>query len=373
MRVTIIGPAYPLRGGISHHVYYLKRELTGRGHSVQVVSFRKLYPKLLFPGSTQLDTSASGLDANGQSILGSLNPFTWIKAFKAVKAFSPDVVVFQWWHSFFAPLVGTLARAFRRSGLKCILECHNVFPHERSPFDALLLKFASGPFDHYITHSQKDRTDLLSIVPGKAVSVCQLPVPKQFSGGSTNARDGRTILFFGTVRKYKGLEVLLAALPKVLAQTECQLIVAGEFYDSVEKYRQLIRAHGIEQHVSLDNRYIPNEEIAGIFDRADVLVLPYLSATQSAVARIALLNGLPLIASRTGGLTEIVVEGRNGLLFPPGDADALAELIFTYFACNRGPEFAGNIRASLQSDSHSEIAEAIEQIAEGGFRKNEGF
>ncbi len=366
MRVSIIGPAYPLRGGISHHVYYLKKELTNQGHQVQVVSFRKLYPSLLFPGSSQFDTSTGGLDAGGEALLSSLNPFTWFKARKAVTEFAPDLVVFQWWHSFFAPVVGTLARAFRRKGIKCVLECHNVFPHERTVLDSSLLKFVSTPIDKYITHSNKDRTDLLPIAAGKEINVCALPVPDEFSGGANNERSGRTLLFFGTVRKYKGLEILLAALPKVLAQRQCQLLIVGEFYEPEKKYRQAIRELGIEQHVHIDNRYVPNEEISGIFDRADVLVLPYLTATQSAVARIALSNGLPLIASRTGGLSEVVIENENGLLFSAGDADELAHKIVTFFDLELGPRFSKNIRDSSPTDPPHDVTQTLARIAGEG-------
>jgi len=364
MKVTIIGPAYPLRGGIAHHVYYLKRELTERGHSVQVISFRKLYPGILFPGKTELDTSDSRLDANGIALLSPLNPFTWARGFKAVKSFSPDVVIFQWWHPFFALMVGTLARMFRKNGLKCILECHNVFSHEGSPLDHLLLKFAAKPVDSFITHSSSDRSDLLPFAAGRRISVARLPVPREFSGGANQTRNGRTILFFGMVRKYKGLDVLLRAMPKVLAQIECKLLIAGEFYDSVDKYRKLIHEYGMEQHVSIDNRYIPNEEIAGIFDRVDVLVLPYLNATQSAVASIALANALPLIASRSGGLSEIVIENVNGLLFPVGDSDALAEQIIFYFSNNLGPVFAKNL-LSAATKGREPIGRVIEEMVRG--------
>ncbi|MDQ2920455.1 MAG: glycosyltransferase [Acidobacteriota bacterium] len=364
MKVTIIGPAYPLRGGIAHHVYYLRRELTERGHSVQVISFRKLYPGLLFPGKTELDTSASRLDAKGVSLLSPLNPLAWARGYRAVKSFSPDVVIFQWWHPFFALMVGTLARMFHKTGLKCILECHNVFPHESSPFDRLLLKFAAKPFDSFITHSSSDRSDLLPFAPGKRISVSPLPIPSEFSGAANQTRNGRTILFFGMVRKYKGLDVLLRAMPKVLAHNECRecrLLIAGEFYDSVDKYRKLIRAYGLEQHVSIDNRYIPNEEIAGIFDRVDVLVLPYLNATQSAVAGIALSNALPLIASRSGGLSEIVIENVNGLLFPVGDSDALAEKIIFYFSNNLGPVFAQNLLSGV-TQGREQLGKVIEEM-----------
>ncbi len=367
MKVTIIGPAYPLRGGIAHHVYYLQKELSGRGHSVQVISFRKLYPGLLFPGRTELDTSAAGLDANSVALLAPLNPITWARASKAVKAFAPDVVLFQWWHPFFAPMIGTLARLFRRNGLKCILECHNVFPHESSPFDRLLLKFAAKPVDAFITHSDSDRKNLLPFASGKTIRVAPLPVPSEFAGAAELTRGGRTILFFGMVRKYKGLDLLLRAMPKVLARVECKLVIAGEFYDSVDKYLNLIHEFGLEEHVVLENRYIPNEEVAGIFDGADVLVLPYLNATQSAVARIALSNALPIIASRSGGLSEVVIENVNGLLFPVGDSDALAEQLISYFTNNLGPVFANNLRSSAGTEKGG-LVNLIEGIVLGEHR-----
>jgi glycosyltransferase involved in cell wall biosynthesis len=170
-------------------------------------------------------------------------------------------------------------------------------------------------------------------------------------------------LFFGKVRKYKGLDVLLAAMPKVLSQIECRLVIAGEFYDSIDKYRQLIRDYGIEQHVHIDDRYIPNEEIAGIFDGVDLLVLPYLSASQSAVASISLANALPVLASRSGGLSEIVIENFNGLLFPVGDSEALADQIISYFAKNLGPVFANNMR-SVVKDKQDGLGRLIEDIVQ---------
>jgi glycosyltransferase involved in cell wall biosynthesis len=324
-----------------------------------------LYPRLLFPGTTELDTSRLKLDGGATPILTPLNPVTWRRAFRLVKAFSPDVVVFQWWQPFFAPLVGTLARWFRRSGVKCIIECHNIFPHEARPFDGLLVRFALSAADHLITHSTKDREDLLSVVTGKQVSVSHLSCLNEFAGSGDCSRSGHTILFFGKVRKYKGLDVLLAALPRVLSKVECKLIVVGEFYDSIDGYERLIREHRIENYVHIDNRYIPNEEVPGVFERADVLVLPYLSATQSGVARIALSNRLPVIASRTGGLSEAVIENVNGLLFPPGDPEALADQIISYVTKGLGPILAGTLRDSGPNETRCNTAEVIEEIAQG--------
>ena len=272
------------------------------------------------------------------------------------------MILFQWWQPFFGPLVGTLARLFKRAGITCITECHNVLPHERSPLDGPLIRFALSPSDHLITHSETDRQDLLAIFPRREITVSQLPSLPEFSGPATNSRSGRTILFFGKVRKYKGLDVLLNALPKVLSKVDCTLRVAGEFYDSIDKYEELILRNAIEKHVDVDNRYVANEEVAAIFECADVLVLPYISASQSDVARIALSNGLPVIASRVGGLSETVIDRVNGLLFEPGDPAALADQIVTYFRDELGPVFSENIRNNQREPLTGQLGEVIEDI-----------
>jgi glycosyltransferase involved in cell wall biosynthesis len=363
MRVSIIGPAYPLRGGIAHHTYRLRQALMARGHAVQVISFRKLYPSLFFPGTTEVDRSKLRLDAGAESTLAPLNPATWLKAIKSVKSFAPDAVVFQWWQPFFAPLVGTLARAFAGRGIARVIECHNIFPHEASPLDRLLLKFAFSSADRFITHSNKDRQLLASLVDERRISVSPLPVLEEFCGTAGSSRAGRTILFFGKVRKYKGLDVLLEAMPKVLSEIECELVIAGEFYDAAGKYLRLVREMGLERNVRIDNRYVPNEEVAALFEQADLLVLPYVSASQSGVARIAFSNALPVIASDAGGLSEAVIENTNGLLFPARDSNALADCIIRYFADNLGRVFAETLRAQSAGDSASAIVGAIEEAA----------
>lgn len=362
MRLSIIGPAYPLRGGIAHHVYWLRSELITRGHEIQVISFRKLYPRILFPGTTELDTNSDlKLDPGAAPVLTPLNPLTWLRARRLVREFSPRAVVFQWWQPFFGLLVGSLARSFRRSGIRCILECHNVFPHESSFLDRWLMRFALSAADHLITHSERDRDLLLSVLPNTSVSVSPLPVLEEFSDARTAARSGRTILFFGKVRKYKGLEVLLAAMPEVLARLECRLLIVGEFYDPLEKYERLIAEYKIEGHVRIDNRYVRNEEVPGIFREADVLVLPYVHASQSGVARIAISNALPIIASNVGGLSEAVQENVTGLLVPPRDPKALADRLVDYFTGGLGPSFSQNIRRGISELSQCRIIEIVER------------
>ncbi|HXG91312.1 MAG TPA: glycosyltransferase family 4 protein [Blastocatellia bacterium] len=370
MKVSIIGPAYPLRGGIAHHVYWLSQQLAARGHQTQVISFRKLYPSILFPGTTEIDASRLKLDAGAKAILTPLNPATWLGAIEEVKTFAPDIVVFEWWQPFFGLITGTLARSFQRAGLKCVIECHNIVPHEGFPVDRWLSKFAFSPVDYFITHSKKDEQELQTIAPGKKTFVSPLPTLEEFSGSSTRARDGRTILFFGKVRKYKGLGVLLRAMPRVLERIECELLIVGEFYEPVEKYQKMIRELGIERSVRIENRYVPNEEVPGVFDRADVLVLPYVNASQSGVARIALSNALPIIASRSGGLSEVVIEDFNGLLFPTEDSGALADKILSYFTNGLGPVFANNLRASAVDNSNCRIIGFIESIMLGSLSGN---
>ncbi len=365
MRFTIVGPAYPLRGGIAHHTYWLRQELLARHHSVQVISFRQLYPSLLFPGTTETDTSKLKLEADALAILTPENPATWFEAIHKVKAFAPNMVVFEWWHSFFAPLVGTLARSFKKAKIKQLIECHNVFPHEGTPFDRWLLKYAFSPVDQFIVHSEKNLRDVTSLAPDKQIRVSSLPALHEFRNASQATRDGRRILFFGKVRKYKGLGVLLDALPKVLSQIECELVIVGEFYDSLSTYQQRIQELGIERHVHIENRYVPNEEVPTIFEKADVLILPYVSASQSGVAQIALSNVLPVIASKAGGLSEAITENVNGLLFPVGDANALAEQIINYFKNNLGSKFSENLREASKNPSNCTIIEIIEDAASG--------
>ncbi|PYP87592.1 MAG: glycosyl transferase family 1 [Blastocatellia bacterium AA13] len=340
MRVTIIGPAYPLRGGIAHHVFWLWKELTARSHAVQVISFKRLYPAFLFPGKVTTDASELKLDAEAEALLDPLNPLTWLRALNQTREFDPELVIIQWWNTFFAPVTGILSGLFEAAGIRVLLECHNILPHEDKWFDFALAGFAFLPVDRFITHSEADLNTLLTIRSDAVVRVAPLPSIDQFAGKSRPDRRGRNILFFGLVRKYKGLEVLLRAMPAVLARFDCRLRIVGEFYDPASPYRKLIEDLGLESRVEIEDRYIANEEVGSLFDWADVLVLPYLSATQSGVARIALSNRLPVIASRTGGLQEIIIDQVNGLMFSPGDERELAKALIRYFAEGLGPLLA---------------------------------
>jgi D-inositol-3-phosphate glycosyltransferase len=363
VRFSIIGPAYPLRGGIAHHVYYIRKELTERGHQVQVISHLQLYPKMLFPGTTEIDSSTLRFDPEATALLSPLNPSSWWRAAKAVREFRPDLVLFEWWHPFFGPAVGTMARILARAACQSVVECHNVFPHERSYLDLALTDYAFEPVHKFITHSAKDNDMLLTYFQSKESFVAPLPPSDFIPLDNSSSRGGRTMLFFGFIRNYKGLDILLSALPKVLAKVECKLIIAGEFYEPVGPYLRKIQSLGLQEYVEVYNRYIPNEEIKSFFDRADVLIMPYRSATQSGIVRMAQGQSLPIIASQTGGLAEAVRENENGLLCPPGDPDLLAAQIIKYFSQNMGPVLAEKMRRGEIITSPSDLCILLEQLA----------
>lgn len=309
------------------------------------------------------DASEKKLDAQGLAVLNPLNPLTWVEARRAVESFAPDLALVEWWHTFFSPALGSLIRGLKRAGIRLGIECHNILPHERRWIDRRLASFTFSPVDNFITHSNADREDLLGLMPRKQVEVAYLPTFAEFTSPADASRDGRTILFFGIVRKYKGLDVLLRAMPKVLAKVDCKLRIVGEFYEPVEPYLQIIRQAGLESRVEIDNRYVANEEVPQLFAKADVLALPYLNATQSAVARIALANALPIVASRTGGLAEVVRDGVTGLLAPPGDPEALADKLVEYFTKKLGPVFAANLRSEAREQAGDKLIEAVERLA----------
>ena len=363
MRISIVGPAYPLRGGIAHHVYYLQKELAGRNHDVQVISYKRLYPRLLFPGKTTIDESRIRLDPKGAALLDPLKPATWLAAARKIREFKPDLVLIEWWNPFFGPALGMLTRLLISSNLTLVFECHNVFPHERSIVDLPLVDFAFGPVQRFVTHSVSDRDLLLLEFSGKKVFVAPLPPPTSFLKPSNRDRSGRQILFFGMVRKYKGLEILLQAMPKVLAKTPCKLLITGEFYEPIGNYLSLIDRYGLNGNVEVRNRYVPNEEIQGLLDQADLLVMPYLSATQSGIVQMAKLAALPIVASKTGGLAEAIIQNETGLLCEPGDPDSLADSIVAYFVGSLGPAMVEKMRRKPAPGSASELCLLIERLA----------
>ncbi|MBW2307730.1 MAG: glycosyltransferase [Deltaproteobacteria bacterium] len=368
----MVGPTYPFRGGIAHYTTLMCRHLQRR-HDVRVISFNRLYPSLIFPGRTQMDESSRPLTIEAEPLIDSLNPWTWWRAYRAVKAFNPHVLVFQWWNPFFGPpyaLIGHLSR--RLKGMACTFICHNVIPHEHGPLDKILSRAALGAGTHFIVHSHQDQELLLGLFPRAAVRVTPHPTYSVFGQNRVQKEEARktlgisgpTILFFGYIRAYKGLKYLLEAAPHVLREMQCTFLIVGEFYEDKETYLRQIQNLGIGSFVRVVDRYVPNEEVNLYFSAADVVVLPYVSASQSGIVQMAFGMERPVITTRVGGIPEVVSHGGTGYIVPPGDGPALARAVLRFFREGQSVDWAGNIRKEQERFSWDALAAVLEELIE---------
>ena len=339
-RFCLIGPAYPYRGGISHYNTTLIRALAER-HDVHALNFKRLYPDFLFPGKTQYDESEAPYEAPSERIIDSINPLTWIRAgFRAARR-HPDVVIVQWWHPFFAPAVFVICAVLRcmKAG-EILFVCHNVVPHERSPLDRMLSRIAFSTPHLFLVQSAEDGENLRRLRKGARVEIHPLPLFDFFKTGSMsrgearrliNEGDGPLLLFFGYIRPYKGLRHLIEAMGLLRNRLEARLLVVGEFYEEREPYLRLVDRLGLSESIRFVDRYVGNEEVEAFFEACDLVVLPYVTATQSGIAQIALSFDRPVIVTSVGGLPEIVSKGRTGFIVPPSEPGAVADAIVKFF------------------------------------------
>lgn len=371
MNIILIGPAYPWRGGIAHHTSLLAKHLA-ISHKVEVITFKRQYPSLLFPGRTQYETGEHPSAFPALQWIDSINPLNWIAtAFRLRRKF-PDIIIFAYALPFFGPCYGTIAALVRwRSKSRTLFLCHNIVPHEVRPGDRLFTRFAFAFADFFVVQSETVQTELLTFHPRAKHRVAAHPVFEMF-GQLIDKQDARralslsakrVILFFGYVREYKGLGVLLRAMASL---DDVTLLVVGEFYDAESSYRRLIDELHIGDRVRITNEYVPSQLLPRYFSAADAVVLPYLSATQSGIAQIAYHFEKPIIASNVGGLAEVVVDGQTGYLVPPNNVDALVTAIRRFYTEGREAEFAGNITIVKQQYSWSRMVQAIEELAGDG-------
>jgi glycosyltransferase involved in cell wall biosynthesis len=341
-RACLVGPAYPYRGGIAHYNSLLAREFA-KDHDVLVVNFKRLYPSVLFPGKTQLDESGEPLSVASVRVIDSLDPTSYWRAARRIARFDADIVVFQWWHPFFAPAYASIAGLAKRmrpaTRGRIAYLCHNVMPHETSPVDRALIKLGLGRADAFLVQSEEDRSRLLRVVRNAKVAVNPHPIYDVFNRGrytKERAREelgvsGRVLLFFGYVRPYKGVGVLLDAFAEIVRRMEAVLFVVGEIYEGRERYAALVKQLGIENRVRMIDRYVANEEVEKYFAAADLVVLPYLSATQSGVVQVAYGFDKPVVVTAVGGLSEAVEDGVTGYVVPPNDPAAVAGAVIRFF------------------------------------------
>jgi glycosyltransferase involved in cell wall biosynthesis len=338
VKFCVIGPTYPFRGGIAHYTTLLVRHLREH-HEVVFYSYSRQYPDWIFPGSTKPDPSTSALKEQCERIIDPLNPLTWWKTAQRIAADKPDVLLLQWWTPFWLPLLLTVSIIAHRAHIPILYLCHQMIEPDSSALELFFARPALRLGDAFIVVSEKDFAMAHRIIGNKPIRIGHHPIYDGFPRqgiGRVEARaslgfepDEPLLLFFGFVRRYKGLSYLLEAMGQ-LSQPP-HLLIAGEFWEEEARYRDLIRGQGLEKHVMIHNRYIPNEEIEPYFVVADALVLPYLSGSQSGVGMIALNYGLPVIATSIGGLAETVTDDETGLIVPPADSAALAAAIERFF------------------------------------------
>lgn len=352
MKIAMIGPVHPYKGGIAHYTDLLCRALREDGNEVQLYTFKFQYPKLLYK-KPQKDMKSSGFGTNDADFcIHTLNPFNWIKVAGRIKKQKPELIILQWWHPYFAPCFWSICKLLRRE--KILFVCHNVFPHERFPLDRLLTKWTLGCGRYFITQSKMDARDLLSVKHDAVYRVTPHPTYGMFCKQGMSMQKAReqlqidqgqrVLLFFGFVRKYKGLQYLLEAM-KLLKERDfkVQLWVVGDFGEDKDEYVEQIRTFEIGDQVQMVQGYVPDDEVEKYFAASDLVVLPYLSATQSGIVQIAFGFEKPVLVTEVGGLPDVVTNGKTGYVVEPRSAEMIAEAIMDYYINNRREAFVSQI------------------------------
>lgn len=358
MRLVLVGPAHPYRGGIAQYNTALYKALALE-HDVLLVSFSRQYPDFLFPGRTQKDESGRPFQVPYEPILDSLVPSSWRSAGRRIAEFNADCVLFQWWQPFFAMAYSGTIRAIRRTAdVPVLFLCHNVLSHEQKPIpgrrscEKFMTRRVFQNVDGFLVHSEGLIQEVQKFCSNGLVRKIFHPLYDFYSEwdecserrNCKHAGPNRPhLLFFGKIREYKGFWTFLEALGKLRERLDFEATVAGEFYVDPRPYRKRASRLGLDSHLIWKDHYIPNEAVPKLFRSADLVVLPYVEATQSGVVPLAYQFEVPVVATDVGGLSEVVLEGKTGYLVPPRSPEALAEKILQFFQQQNKEEFQSNI------------------------------
>jgi glycosyltransferase involved in cell wall biosynthesis len=366
MLLALLGPTYPYRGGISHYTTLLYRHLAQR-HTVTFFSFSRQYPTLLFPGKSDRDPSQAVLGAPAHYTLDSLNPITWFGTARRIAQTGASWLIIPWWVPFWAVPFFTIARTVRRAGMRVLFWCHNVAPHEAGLADRVLTRLVLSQGQVFVALSPRDETLLHQLFPQRAIYRTTLPMLNAFAAQTVGKEtachqlglDSRKpiALFFGFVRPYKGLHYLLEALAQVRGTMDVHLLVVGEFWQDKKSYLGQIQRLRLDRAVTVVDRYVANEEVPRYFSAADVVVLPYMETSQSAVMQLAYGFGKPVITTRVAGMASAALGADERLLVPPRDSAALAETMRAFFASPSSFELS---RSDASESSWAALIETLE-------------
>ena len=374
MKIIIAGTAYPYRGGLAAYNERLAREYVQQGHDVEIITFTMQYPAFLFPGKTQFSSENEPSDLKITRLINSICPVSWIKTANYIKSKKADKVIFAYWMAFMAPCMGTIARLIRSSQTKTIALIHNMIPHEPTLLDKLLPGYFVGAMDGFVAMADAVAADISRFDrKKKPVIVSPHPIYDHFGELTTKKtaaakleldENDHYILFFGFIRQYKGLDLLIEAFAdKRLRDFPVKLIIAGEFYENAEPYLDLIEKHELQTFVELRTHFITDSMVRHYFSIADLIAQPYRTATQSGVSQIAYHFGKPMLVTKVGGLAEIVPDGVVGYAVDV-DTRKIADALVDFFANDRYETFASNIQIEKQKYSWSRMTEAIDKLFE---------
>ncbi len=388
MKIIIIGSAYPLRGGLSNYNERLARELMDQGHTVIIETFKLQYPNLLFPGKSQYSEDAAPPDLNIRVSLNSVNPYNWWKVGNRLKKENADLVICKFWLPFMGPCFGTVLRRIRKNrSTRVISILDNIIPHEKRPGDRIMTKYFVKAVDGFIamSHSVLDDLNVFDTMKPRLFNPHPLYdnfgeiLPKSVARDKLDLDpDEKIILFFGFIRGYKGLDLLIAAMddPRI-REMKIRLLVAGEFYTDQKPYHQLIKDKELVDSIILSNDFIPDSKVGVYFCASDLVVQPYKTATQSGVTQIAYHFNKPMITTDVGGLAEIVPHEKVGYVVKP-DVKSIADGIVRFYEGSNEDKFSANVKTEKQKYSWDKMAEKIFELdkkinKQGGTRTNESI
>ncbi|MBQ4390937.1 MAG: glycosyltransferase [Paludibacteraceae bacterium] len=369
MRIGILGTCWPYRGGLSAFNERLARQFMSEGHEVELFTFTMQYPDFLFPGKTQYSDAPQPADLSITRTMNSIEPISWFRTVKLLKQKRIEMLVIKFWIPLMAPCLGTIARLARREGIRVVSILDNVIPHEPHFWDKLLIRYFIGSVDRFVAMSESVKRDCRMFLPESRkddVLLSPHPLYDNFGESIDKAearkaldlpKDKTLLLFFGFIRDYKGLDLLMKSYAKVKGEDDLRLVVAGEFYNNGEQYKELERELGLEGKIIWRTDFIPDDKVRYYFSAADMVVQPYKSATQSGVTQIAYHFEKPMLVTNVGGLAEIVPDGKVGYVCEV-DADSIAAAITKFAempADKRESHFIKNIKKGKEKYGWSKM------------------
>lgn len=367
--IVIIGPAYPLRGGLATFDERLAREFQQQGDKVTIYTFSLQYPNFLFPGKTQYSDDPPPTDLDIKVVINSVNPFNWVKIGREIADLKPDMIVCRFWLPFMGPCFGTIHRFVRRNNYtKIIGLTDNVIPHEKRFGDKMFAKYFINSCHAYMVMSREVEKDLRQFTDSQRIKYIEHPIYDTYGEKVSRqnalatlklSAQNRYILFFGFIRAYKGLDILLEAMAmENVRKTGVKLIVAGEFYEDATRYQSIISEKKIAENVILHTDYIATEKVKYYFGAADLIVQPYKTATQSGISLVAYHFEKPMLVSNVGGLPEIVPHGKAGYVVEP-NAQAVADAIADFYEKERYDDFAETLAERKKEFSWAKVTEIL--------------